>query len=169
MRRGFEGHRSSGIRTSEYFEIGELRDVLGDRIARLPLAFLVQHHHRRADNRFGHRVDAHDGVELHRRLAVDVLEAVGLVLHDLSVPRQQRHDACEMLLVDNALHRRIELFERVAGEPNALRAGKNDLAGSRRGLPARPEHGRRAGLRRRGQQNADEDGCGQRKRPGPSV
>ena len=94
-----------------HLQVREFRDVLGDRIGRLPLPFLVQDHHRHAGHRLGHRVDSRDGVELHRRLLLEILEAVGLVLHDLALARHQRDDAGQVLLVDDVLHAVVHLVE----------------------------------------------------------
>ena len=54
--------------------------------------------------RLGHRVDAEDRIALERRLASDVLHAVGVEVDDFPVAVHQRHDAGELFFVDDLLH-----------------------------------------------------------------
>jgi hypothetical protein len=120
MRRRLE-HRRPFLLAGVHLEVGEFRNVLRDRIARLPLSFVVQHHHRHAGDRLGHRVDAGDRVQLHRRLLLEILEAVGLVLHDLALARHQRDDAGEVLLIDQALHGLVHPVEAARGKADGFR------------------------------------------------
>ncbi len=131
-------------------QVREFRNVLRDRIGRLPLPFLVQHHHRDAGDRLGHRIDASDRVELHRRAGLETGNAVGLVLHDLAFPRHQRDDAGELFLVDEVLHAGVHLVEGARSKADGLRRRRRQR-----------REGRNAGLRlqrgRRQQQRDQQD------------
>ena len=123
--------------------------MLGNRIARLPLPFVVQHHHRYAGHRLGHRVDAGDRVQLHRRLLLEILEAVGLVLHDLALARHKGDDAGEVLLIDQALHGLVHSVEAARGKADGFRRRlwqRRERGGL--GSPLGEERGRRDEHRR---------------------
>jgi hypothetical protein len=110
-------------------EVRELGNVLRHRIVELPLPFLEQHHHRHAGDRLRHRVDAEDRVLLHRRGALQVALAGGFELHDLAVPRHHRHDAGQLVLVDQRLHLALQPAEPLRRHADAFGSGARKVGG----------------------------------------
>ena len=64
--RRLENRRAVRGRAAIHLQVRELRDVLREGIGGAPFPFLVQHHHRDAGDRLGHRVDAEDRVPRER-------------------------------------------------------------------------------------------------------
>ena len=98
----------------ERLQAGELGCVLRNRIVELPLALLVELHHRDAGDRLRHRVDAEERIERHllvRRLLADALE-VG----DLAVANQHVGHAGCVAVGDRLLHPGVECIEPHGGE-----------------------------------------------------
>ena len=83
--------------------VGELRNELGDGIAKDKMAVLDQHHDADRDDRFGHGEDAEQGVARHRRGLSRALLAERVEPADLAASRH--HDRCarQGSLVDLAL------------------------------------------------------------------
>ena len=104
MLRGDELWLAVCIHAIEHLEIRELGNVLGERVVGLPLAFLVQHHHRDAGDRLRHREDAHDRVFLQRLAALQIGNPARAVFNDLTVARGQSDDPRQLLFVDDLLH-----------------------------------------------------------------
>ena len=94
-----------------YFEIGSDGQ---------PLALFVEDHHGHAGDRLGHGVVAEDRVLRHRRAAGHVALAVGAVIHDLAVARQDGDHAGELLLVDCLLHQRVQALEPLGRKAHRL-------------------------------------------------
>jgi hypothetical protein len=105
-----EDHFAVGIDAVEDLEVRELGDVFGDGISGQPLALLVEDHHGDAGDRLGHGVVAEDGVFGHGR-AVASRDAVGAVVDDFAVAREDGDGAGELLVIDLALDEGVEVFE----------------------------------------------------------
>jgi hypothetical protein len=107
-------------------QVGKLGDVLGDRVVQRPPVLFPQHHHRRADDRLGHRGDAEDGIGGQWRGFRSVLPAVGVQVGDLAVAGDQRRHAGQLLLVDQGVHLRVERGQAAPGEAGDKRLGGGD-------------------------------------------
>ena len=110
-----------------HLEAGELRDVLGHRVIERPLALLPEHHHGHAHDRFGHRREAEDRVLRDRFLCLQILDAVGVEVHDLAVSRDERRDTGELAVIHQPAHRPLELLQPVGRETDRLRGGKRTV------------------------------------------
>ena len=107
----FQDHLAALIHALKNFQLGELRDVLRDRIRRMPFAFFKENHHGNTGDRLGHGKDAEDRILGHRSAARDVFLAVGSLLDHFPVTRQNGYDARKLLLVHLPLHRRMQPLE----------------------------------------------------------
>jgi hypothetical protein len=111
-------------RRRRHLELGEFRDVFGDRIVERPLALLVEHHHRDADNRLGHRRNAEDRVAGERFFRFEILDAVGVEGDHLAVARHERGDPGQLGLVDQRPHRLLVRLQPVGREADRLGRGQ---------------------------------------------
>ena len=136
VRRIFDDGLAVGVHALVDFEIRELRDVFRDRIARPPLALLIQHHHRDAGDRLGHRVDAEDRVLLHGRAAGHVALAIGPRIDDLAVARHYRDDSRHLAVVDVFLQHRMHTIQSLRGEAYRFRFRLRKVTRLRRPLRA---------------------------------
>ena len=149
-------HVPVGVLPGVDLEIGERRNVSRHRIVELPLAFLVQHHQRHADDRLGHREDAEDRIGLDRIVLADIELADRVAEDQLAVPRQHRDDAGQLAVVDHRLHAGVEPLQPFRRDPDVFRCGDLEIArefGRRRAL----ERGCAGGHRR--QQRREEQVC----------
>ena len=115
------GHDLAVLVPGQLFQARELRRVLGDRIVELPLALLVELHHRDAGDRLRHRVDAEQRIERHRlvgRLLADTPE-----VRDLAVTDQDVGHAGGVAVGDRLLHACVERVEAGLGEAERGRIG----------------------------------------------
>ena len=96
--------------------------VIGSSSCHLPV--LEQHHHGDAGDRLRHRVEAEDRVARHRRAGRQALDAVGLLGHDLAVPRQQRRHPGDAPVRDDLRHVGVELRQPLRVEAQRFRAGR---------------------------------------------
>ena len=119
------------------FEFG---NEFADGVVEREGALVVERHQRNAGDGLGHGVDAEDRVRGHRRILVPALLAGACEMHELAVPRHERHRADEFALVDHRLHERADLVEpRLAqADVGRCRAGQ---AGRRRILRVRGDAG----------------------------
>ena len=85
-RPGQKCRRGAGL---ENAEVLPFRDVFVDRLVERDAAFLDQHHEGDAGDRLGHRIDAKNGVVLHRGLALDVGKALHRAVDDLAAAIDQ--------------------------------------------------------------------------------
>jgi hypothetical protein len=129
-----EDHFSGRVEPREDFKIGELGNELRNRIGRQPFALLVENQHGDACDRLGHRVVAEDGVLRHRRAARKVAHAVSAVVHNLAVPRQDRHGAGEFLFVDHFLDKAVQPLEPLRRESHCFRLHRRHVECRRGGL-----------------------------------
>ncbi len=106
----------------------ELRNVARHGIVEPPLAFLVQHHHRNAGDRFAHRVDPEDRILLQRIAAADAALASRVEVDDLAVALDQPCESGDLLVVDDLRHRRVEALETVRGDADRLRRRHRQIA-----------------------------------------
>ena len=84
-----------------------------DRLVERDAAFLDQHHEGHAGDRFGHRIDAKDGVVFHRRLALDVGKALHRAVDHLAAAVDQELRSRKAAGIDVALLQMI--FDAVEG------------------------------------------------------
>ena len=85
-RPGQKCRRGAGL---EHAEVLPFRDVFVDGLVERDAAFLDQHHEGDAGDRLGHRIDAKNGVVLHRNLALDVGETLHRTMDDLAAAIDQ--------------------------------------------------------------------------------
>ena len=85
-RPGQECRRGAGL---ENAEVLPFRDVFVDGLVERDAAFLEQHHEGHAGDRLGHRIDAENGVVLHRRLALEVGKTLHRAVDDLAAAIDQ--------------------------------------------------------------------------------
>ena len=108
---------------NEDLGVRELGQKRGYWVVQQETTFLEQHHDRRAGDRFAHRVDAYDGVHLHRFAAGDVGLTVRHLLNNLTTARHHGRDAGELFAVDDSLHARVEALQALRRKADALRLG----------------------------------------------
>ena len=130
-RRRFVHGRAVGVLAGVDPQVGELGDEVGHGVVDLPLALFVEHHQGRRRHRLGHRVDEEDGIGGHRRPRLDVLHPDAVDEGDLAVPREHRHDARQLALVDHPLHPGVEPFEALRGQADGGRVGVAQVARGR--------------------------------------
>ena len=106
------------------FQRLELGHELGDGIVELPAPVLEQHHHGDAGDRLRHRVEAENGVARQRRAGRQALDAVHLLGHDLTVPRQQRRHPGDAPVRHDFRHVGVELRQPLRVEAQRFRAGR---------------------------------------------
>ena len=145
-------HRALGVHQARlavgpvagvHLQVREPGDVARHRVVEAPLALFVEHHQGDAGDRLRHRVDAEDGIALHRRAALDVPDAGHVDVDQLAAARHQGHHAREPAVVDHALHAGGEPFEPLRGDPYVGRIDRFQIA--RRGpLGRRRRHGQDA-------------------------
>ena len=111
-----------------HLQLGESWDVARHRVVEAPLALFVEHHQRDAGDRLGHRIDAEDGVALHGRAALDVLDAGDVDVDELAAARHQRHHAGELATVHHPLHAGGEPLEPLRGNPDVGRVDRFQIA-----------------------------------------
>ena len=136
-RRGLRRHPVRG----RHLEAGELGDVPGHRVVEGPFALFPEHHHGDTDDRLGHGGDAEDGVGGDRLLARQILNAVGVAVHDLAMPGDERRDTGELAVVDERAHRPLERLQPLGREADRLRGDQRIVRHERRG-PAKHCHHR---------------------------
>ncbi len=106
----------SGVGACVDLEVGELGDVFGDGVRGEPLAFFVELHHGDAGDGLGHGVVAEDGGFGHGDFLFDVLPAVGAVVDDFAVAREDGDDAGDLMIFDSVLHEGVKAGDSVAGK-----------------------------------------------------
>ena len=84
-------------------EASQLRYVAADRIRQEEVSLLVQHHHRDADDRLGHRADAEDIGALDRITGLEVAHPPFVHPRDLAVPYHHADGAGDSAFVHVAL------------------------------------------------------------------
>ena len=139
-----------GVRHRRDLHLGELGQVLRDRIAELEPALFVQGHQRHGSDRLGHRRDPEDRVPGHRGALFGPAFALGLEVDDLAAAGNQADCAGDLLAVDVAGHRFGQTLQALGRHAGAL--GLGDRQRSWRGLVG----GR---SRRSGRQGAGEEAC----------
>ena len=102
-------------------QVRELRNEFGDGIGGQPLALLVENHHRHACHRLGHGVVAEDRILRHLRVDRHVALTVRAVINHFPMPRQDRDDAGNLLLVHGLPHQRMKPLQSLRGKANRLR------------------------------------------------
>ena len=107
-RGGLVGERAVGL---EHLRGGEGRDELGDRVDEADFALLDEEHERSADDGLGHRVDAKDGVLLHRLVVLAITLAVAVRERGLAATVDADVDADERATVDVGLHDRVDALQ----------------------------------------------------------
>ena len=93
-------------------EASQLRYVAADGIRQEEVSLLVQHHHRDADDRLGHRADTEDIGALHGITGLEVAHAPFIHPSDLAVPYHHTHRAGDSAFV----------YVTLEGVSNALQA-----------------------------------------------
>jgi hypothetical protein len=119
LERGLAGLRVFLIDRNLHF--GEFGQVFADRVVELKLAFLVEHHHRDARDRLGHRVDAVNRIEPHRLAGLDVCHAESFLISDLAAPRDQPSGARNLFLRHVPVHHSADVGEATTGQPDLFR------------------------------------------------
>ena len=109
-----------------HLDVGERGDDAGERIVQGEAALLDEDHRGDARDRLGHRVDAEDVVGFEGVLIPDA-PAVGVPVHDLAAPGDQRHDARRAFVVDELPHGRADAREDLAGEAGLLGSGGGEV------------------------------------------
>ena len=140
--------------------VGELGQVLGDRVGEQELALLEEDHHRRRGHRLGSASRA--GRSCRAVIGVpagDVARPDGAEVHDLAAARDQRHHAGQVAGVDVALHGGGDAREPLARDTDVLRLGQ------RAGLVA----GGEGGGRRRTARSTRVQAAARRHRAGTSA
>jgi hypothetical protein len=95
----------------------ERRDVASDRGLEHELAFLDQHEGADADDRLGHRVDAEDVVDLHRRRAGGVAPTDGVDVRQLAAANDHQHGTRDLVLPDLRAQPSLTEFNRCVDSP----------------------------------------------------
>ena len=122
-----EDHLAVGVDAIVDLEVREFGDVLGDGIGGEPLALFVEDHHGDAGDGLGHRVVAEDGVVGHGLRGGQIAHAVGTVVNNFAMAREQGDGARELLVVDLALDEGMEVFETLGGEADGFGCGSRQV------------------------------------------
>ena len=101
--------------------VGEFREVFGNGGGNLQFAFLGQDHRCNRGQRFGHRGDPEDRIELHRRLGLAVTKAEGLGIGDMAAAGDQYDRPGYDVALDVLPECRREACETLARQPDFLR------------------------------------------------
>jgi hypothetical protein len=155
--------------------VGELREVLRQRVVDQQLAALMQLQRRERDHRLGHRRDVEDRVLGHRDARRLVAETERLVVGELALAGDRDHAAGNASGLDVGIEALADLAEPLGGEPDFLGLGarqriavERDGSGRFRHRVHRVRHGlgmeRRAGDCRSGRRGQYPDG--RRRLPG---
>jgi hypothetical protein len=107
-----------------------------DRVLKLKLALLVEHHQGHRGDRLGHRSDPKDRVVLDWQGVLGVAVSVRLDVHDLPVSSDERERTRDQLLVDVPLHHRSDARKALARHADLARLG------ARKGIQAALRHAR---------------------------
>ena len=98
----------AGIEAGVHANIGELRQIDGQRRVELELAALVELHERHAGHRLGHGENLHDGVARHRLVVFAVGQPESAEVGFPAVLVHQRRNADGIPAVDDALERAVD-------------------------------------------------------------
>ena len=99
-----------------YFDVFELRQVLGDRREKVYLAFFRKHHRCHGCNWLRHRINAKDGVQLHGDILLTVLETESMLVNDFAVARHHNYGAGYVTFVDLGLKKLSDAIETFRGK-----------------------------------------------------
>ena len=132
----------------------ELRQVLRDRIGHQEVPLLEEHHHGGAGDGLGLRVEAEDGVPLHREPGLDVAQAGRLEMHDLPLPGDEGDRSRNMAGVDQPAEALADPLQALARHADALGFGYRHAAG----VGAGGRRGRKCREKRRAQPREAGDG-----------
>ena len=105
--------------------VGELRQKPADRVVELESPFLVKHHNGHGGDRFGHRINAEDGVRRHRFSLFFVREPTHSPMRHLSPPCHHGRDTSELAVSNQLVAPGVDARQPFAAQPDILRA-RND-------------------------------------------
>ena len=105
------------------FHVAQLGEKFTDRVAEQESAFLPEHHDRHRDDGFGHRINAKNAVERHRRAARGIAPPKTLVIGQLTSPRDERHRARHPAALNLVLHHPAQSGKAGSGKSDIFRRG----------------------------------------------
>jgi hypothetical protein len=118
------GQKCRGDTRLKHAEIFPFRNVFMDRFVERDPAFLQEHHEGNGGQGLGHRIDAKDRVVLHRRLALDVGEALYGAVNHLAAAKHQHLGSRKAAGIDVFLpEMRVDAIEPGFGHAGGFRRG----------------------------------------------